>query len=306
MKTKVLKYLSAGKDYKIHAKIWIPDNGEQIKGVVQIAHGMSEHIGRYEEFASFLTENNYIVCGNDHRSHGDSTNGTYGYFAEKDGYKLLIADMRKLHLIVKKKFPGAKCFLLGHSMGSFLARIYCTRFGNQLDGVLFSGTGNNGGEIKAAMLFCRLFKKVCGSKARGVLFSKALTKSNNHKIKRRKSQSDWLTRDDEIINRLSRDKKFGFMFSYGAYLDLFHMVSAVSNKKWAKSYPKALPTYIFSGDKDPIGNYGKAPKLVCERLLAENVGDVTLKLYKDGRHEMLNEINRQEVYSDILNWLKKH
>lgn len=276
-----------------------------IKAILQISHGMCEYIGRYEDFASFLCENGILVCGNDHLGHGSAAleSGSLGYFAKKDGWRFLPADVRKLTILMKKRYPDIPYFLLGHSMGSFVARIYLEKYGELLDGAILMGTS---GKNPLASLGIRLAERTIrtrGEKYQSEFLTRQSTGNYNKRFREEKDDQSWLTKDEAIRKQYAADPLCNFRFTASAHRDLFTLLREVSREEWAHRIPKNLPILLTSGDKDPVGNYGKGVKEVYERLQRAGVRDVTLKLYKDDRHEILNETDRDTVYRDILDFI---
>ena len=244
------------------AKIWQPDF--QAQGIVQISHGMCEYIDRYAGFAEFLTENGFIVCANNHLGHGASaaSQKQLGYFAKRGGEKFLVDDLHTLTNMMKIKYPDLPILLFGHSMGSFIARNYVTKYGKELSAVIFCGTSGA-----------------------------------------RRTKFDWLSRDEKVVDQYLADPYCDFTFTASAFEDLFTLLLQCSDPEWFSTYPKTLPTLLISGDMDPVGDYGKGVSYVYKTLISAGVRDVRMKLYEGARHELLNEINRQEVYEDILQWI---
>ena len=292
---------AANGEHKIYAAIWEPE--KTVKGVFQISHGMNEYAGRYGEFAEYLTDKGFAVCANDHAGHGKSINRTFGYFGKKNGWRHMADDMKKLYDLSAAEHGGAPYFLLGHSMGSYLARVYCAMYGDTLSGAIFSGTSDAPGLLPAARLLDRLAVQFGGAKSEGHFFNRLTSGSYNKKFKPNRTRSDWLTRDTEKVDAFLGDKRSQFMFTNSGYGDLFDMLSFISRKSWVESLPKELPVLLFSGGEDPLSGGGKGVYKIFKRLSAAGCADVSLKLYGQGRHEMLNELNRAEVYADVFNWV---
>ncbi len=289
--------------HKIRTLIWKEEELTPI-GVVQIAHGMAEHIGRYSDFASFLASNGFVVCGNDHLGHGKSVNDSseYGFFAEKDGHIRLVDDMHILTKIMKKKYPDIPYFLFGHSMGSLCARVYTTHFGSELNGAIYCGTA----EIPAAVgtlqpvvdMLCEKFNPRTKIEKMGELFNKIQCLG----IKNKASDLDWISRSAENQKKYADDELCGFTFTIGAYRDVFSLANESSSRVWASTVPKDLPILIISGALDPVGLNGKGVLSVSDNLNMCGK-EPTVILYPGDRHEILNEDDKQLVYNDVLNWL---
>lgn len=298
-------YPSADGITQIHALKWVPI--EKIKAIVQIAHGMSEHIYRYNEFAEYLASNGYIVCGNDHLGHGQSVSSSdkYGYFSKENGWQNLIEDMYTLNKIMEEDYKELPYIILGHSMGSFLAREYTAIYGDKLTAAIYGGT--SGGSIFIDLIIKSCQKQIAakGELAKGTDIDKLAFGKYNKKAYPRHSDYDWLSRDTDEVDKYIADPLCGIVFTYGGFLDLFNLLKQVSGKKWASQIAQELPIYIFSGNMDPVGNYSHGVVKVADWLTSTSHRNVIVKFYEDGRHEMLNEINKKFVYKDTLKWLDK-
>ncbi len=282
--------------------IYTPPKGA--RAALQIVHGMSEFIERYEEFADFLCANGVAVFGCDHIGHGNSVKKSEdkGYFFTPNGWRDMIADCRTMMNIGKNSFPQLPYIMLGHSMGSFVVRAAAVKFGSKIDAAIFSGTGTGMPALTAQLAFLETMAAAKGGRYRSKLADDlAFGKYNSH-IAEPKTQSDWLTHDhDKIIEFLS-DEKYVDMFTLNGFINLAKLSSYVNRDEWYVALRKDMPILMFSGSEDPVGNWGEGVKEVYEKLLACGC-NVSLKLYEDGRHEMLNEIQRQQVYKDVLDWI---
>lgn len=271
------------------------------RAILQISHGMCEYIERYAEFADALCARGILVCGSDHLGHGKAAmkQGTLGYFAAKDGWKLLPEDLHQLTNQMKKEYPNTPYFLLGHSMGSFVARAYLSRYGNELNGAILMGT--SGGNVFAGLgiFLANRIIRMKGEMYQSPLLNQLSSGLNNQRFLEEQDKHSWLTRDSSLRELYGKDPLCNFVFTAAGFRDLFALLRHVSSSQWADTVPKGLPILLTSGDDDPIGNYGKGVRKVKRRLDNANVRDVTLKLYEKGRHEILNEINRKTVYEDI-------
>ena len=289
----------------VAARIYVPRDKE-IKGVLQIAHGMKDHVERYEVLAEALTKEGYVVAGNDHIGHGRTAKdkSDLGFFAEKDSVDIILHDLHTMNKILRNKFPSFTPVILGHSMGSFLSRLYVNKYPHTVAGHIIHGTGGPMGIIlplgKALVNTVMLFK---GKRGYSKLIANMAFMGYNSKFPKSEGECAWLTRDTERVNGSDRNEYTTFPFTVSAYRDLFQMVGLSNSKKWFDSYPKDIPTLVMSGDMDPVGNYGKGPSYVYKHLLMSGTSSVTLKLYEGARHELFNETCRNEVFSDITNWL---
>lgn len=285
----------------IFSQMWI---GENPKALLQIAHGMAEHSERYDDFARFLASNGYVVFMNDHAGHGKSAE-TKGYFYDSNGWEHVIGDMKSLMDEVSDQFPDLPRFLMGHSMGSFLARSYITRYSG-LSGCVLSGTMGNNGALKAGMALAALQKKILGGRSQGKLLSKISTMGYNSRYDDYISDNAWLSTVDDVVEKYDQDEDCGFAFTAAGYYDMFSGAKEISSPEWPDMVPIDLPIFLLAGEEDPVGNYGKGVKEVYKSLLYSGHSDLQLKIYPGKRHEVLNEFNKEEAYSDILRWLNKH
>jgi len=298
-------FLSTNGKTRIHYVTYQPD--EAVKGVVQLTHGMCEHIGRYEKFALFLAENGYAVYGHDHLGHGQSvaSKEDLGYFGEQDGWKYLVDDLYEMTKIISREYPNRPIFLFGHSMGSFISRLYFAKYGEKLSGIILSGTSGSNPLTGIGLSVVGIWRKTKGDRYRSKTLKKMVFGDYNKRFTSPRTPNDWLSRDPSVVDAYNRDPFSTFIFTVGGFRDLLTMLQKISDKSWASSVPKNIPMFLLSGDMDPVGSYGKGVMEVHDRLLDAGVDEVKIKLYPDGRHEMLNELNRQEVYADILAWLSE-
>lgn len=301
------EFLSVNQKNKIAYYIWSPQEGP-VKGIVQISHGMCEYVFRYNDFANFLCDHGFIVCGNDHLGHGASVlpGDPMGFFDYEGGHNLLSQDLKILTDIMKARYGNLPYFLLGHSMGSFVARDYMSKFAFGLDGVILSGTAGPNPLIDLGISIAESQISSKGPKAKSAKLDKLFFSGYNKRIRTPRTKFDWLSRDEEAVEKYMQDPWCGFLFTTTGFRDEATLLKKVNHSLWAKTIPVTLPVFIFSGDQDPVGGYGKGVAKVYRQLLRAGVKDVTLKLYEGGRHEMLNETNRQEVYMDVLDWLNLH
>lgn len=291
------RYPSATGLCDIRYRMWIPEDPQ---AALQITHGMAEYIDRYDEFASFFAENGVLVYGNDIVSHGKSISSGMpkGYFGEQSGWDAVVQDMRTLRDLVKNEFKGIPFILLGHSMGSFLARTYAGRDGADFDAFIFSGTAGANPVLAIGKLIAKSEIKKTGGKVPSITLFNMSFGSYNKAFQPNRTTNDWLSRDEAKVDLYVADENCGFPFTAHAMLDVFTGLSEISNEKWAARVPKR-PILMLSGAKDPVGNSGKGVKQVYGWLVKTG-HEAELKLYENGRHEMLNEINRKDVYGDIL------
>ncbi|OCL26199.1 alpha/beta hydrolase [Orenia metallireducens] len=285
---------------------WSAENKQKVRGIVQIAHGMAEHAGRYEEFAKELVNSGYIVYANDHRGHGRTAANLeeLGYFADKEGWTLVIKDMYQLTVMIRSKYPQIPIFLFGHSMGSLLARTYIMEYGQEIDGVILSGTSGRKGILgEIGIIIAKLEVKLKEERARSYLLNKLSFASYNKAFKPNRTPFDWLSRDQREVDKYIQDEFCGVVSTASFYNDLLTGLKEVNKLENIKKVPDYLPIYIISGKEDPVGAYGRGVLQVYQDYKKVELRDLTYKLYEGSRHEILKEINREEVFKDILVWL---
>lgn len=301
---------SATKLGDLYVKQWAPDG--DVRAIVQITHGMAEHIERYRAFAEFLNGCGILVTGFDLPGHGKSVgkDGTKGYFADEDGWGKTIEDMRTLLIKTRSEYENVKYVMFGHSMGSFLARTYASRCGSDpdadadadADAYIFCGTAGRNPALTAAKLIAKYEIKKHGARMPSKTLDSLSFGSYNKAFAPNRTAFDWLSRDEEQVDRYVKDENCGYVFTAGGFKDLFDGLSEISNKEWAKRVSKK-PILIISGERDPLNGTGKGVKEVAA-WLSETGHDVTFKLYPDCRHELLNEMNAAEVNGDILKFIE--
>lgn len=290
---------------KIHVTEWIPEG--DIRAVLQICHGMCEFIGRYDNFAEFLNSHGYYVVGNDHLGHGESVvnDEDHGYFADPGGNECVISDIHTLRTITQEKYPHVPYFLLGHSMGSFLARQYICLHGSGLTGAVIMGTGSQPGIVLNLGIFlCRLSALFHGQHYRSRFINNLAFGGYNKSFEPARTSCDWLTRDQQIVDAYLDHPWCTFMFTVNAYRHMFRGIRFAQNPSNISRIPKDLPLLVTSGAEDPVGNFGKGVRQVYDTYLEAGLRDVTLTLYDNDRHEILNETDRDKVYSDLLAWME--
>ena len=278
------------------------------KGIVQIAHGIGEHARRYKPIAELLQKQGYEVYANDHRIHGRSTESIdlLGIYDGDNFFDAAVEDMRELSKIIKKEHPSEKIILFGHSMGSFLSRDYVTKYGEDIKVLILSGTASF---IKGlgflGLTSANMIKLIKGKKNPNKILKSIFFTNFNKTFKPNRTLVDWISRDKEQVDIYCSDPYRIEDFSTSVYIDLIKGNKKVNEIHTFKATPKNLPIYIFSGDKDPVGEMGKGVQKVANQYVKSGISDLTLKLYRNGRHEMLSEINKTEVEQDLLNWLNE-
>lgn len=289
---------------ELDARVWLPDG--QPKAVVQLVHGMAEHIDRYDEPARYLAGRGYVVVGHTHLGHGPKA-AVKGFFARENGWQHLIDDVHALRQRMQAEYPGLPYFLLGHSMGSFITRCYLPEYAGGLAGCVLSGTGRfDNATITAGLVVSTLVCLLGGAEKPSALIDKLGFSSSNKPFEPARTPFDWLSRDGDKVDQYIADPSCGFPFTGAGYRDFFRGLKQMMDDSRLQGIPKNLPLLLFSGDHDPVGDMGEGVKKVADTFRQAGLQDVTLKLYEGGRHEMFNELNRDEVYADLAEWLNAH
>lgn len=297
-------FLSANGITNIHCRMWSPEGDP--RGVVQIVHGVAEHIGRYHDFAAFLTEHGFVAVGDDHLGHGLSVNNEseIGWFAEKDGWNLIVKDEKTLRDMMREKYPGVPLILLGHSMGSFMARTYIGYYPDDFDLCILSGTGHTPGAVcRAGRMIARREIRRHGSKYRSATLQNMAFGSYLKGIENPIGPHDWICRDEKVIQAYEADPLSGFDGTAELMYEMMVGLEMIGNNSHNMKIKKDLPILMISGDADPVGGWEKGVRTVFNRFKSIGMQDVTIKIYPGMRHEVLNEIGKQEVWDDVLSWI---
>ena len=301
-----LSFPSSDGIHTIHACEWVPEG--QPKGVVQLVHGVAEYAARYDHVARTLCDHGYLVCGEDHLGHGKTAKpDEYGWFADRNGWDLITADVRGLRQLQNEKYPGLPYFMVGHSMGSFLTRTYLCRYPGEVSGAVLSGTGQESAfNVRMGKLLSSLICKCKGSRYVSPLLDSLSLGGYNKKFKPNRTSADWISRDEQVVDTYLKDPLCSFKPTAGMFHDMMGGLQYISSPKALAQMDKTTPIYIFSGDQDPVGAMGRGVKKVHGYFDAHGVRDLTLKLYPGGRHEMFNELNGDQVKADLVAWLDQH
>lgn len=279
-----------------------PKDGD-IRGIIQIVHGMAEHTDRYIEAAEYFADNGYAVIMHDHAGHGKSVkdDSMLGFFCEKDGYKRLVEDVKSVSELAKKLWQGKKIILWGHSMGSFISRNYIATFAGNVDGAVICGTSGKNPGAPAGMLVAEMIGKIKGPMHKSKFIDKLAFGTYNKKFDGN-TGFEWLSANKENVKKYVADPKCGFLFTASAYRDLFAVLESVSGDEWYNDVPKSMKIRLIAGSDDPVGNYGKGVREVYEKLVATEHKNVSIRLFDGMRHEIHNEEKRFDVYRDIIDF----
>jgi alpha-beta hydrolase superfamily lysophospholipase len=298
-------FLISHSDLQVQAYRWLPA-GKPV-AIIQIAHGMQEYALRYEHFAEWMNAKGIAVYTNDHIGHGLSakSEAELGHFPRKDDWQRQVDLLHQLTLKIKAMSPGLPVFILGHSMGSVLVQTYMIRYGKEVDGYVLSGVIQQPLLMaNIGILLVRLLSMIFGPEDRSKLIVSLGYGSYYKKFKPYRTKCDWLSRDDRIVDEYLASPLCGKRLTNMFYYNFFHGFKFIARRKNLAQIPSGKPVLIISGQDDPAGFSGKAPKKIQQLLTKYAGANVDLKLYPGGRHEILNEINREEVYCDVLGWIR--
>lgn len=304
MKKEEFYYDSRDGINKIHAVCWIPDG--EIIGILQLVHGMAEYIERYDEFATFMAEKGILVVGNDHLGHGKSIKNAddKGFFCENDPVTVVVRDMHRLKKLTQEKYPGKKYMFLGHSLGSLLLRNYIFKYGKGIDGAIVMGTASHSAvELKSGILLLKIMMLIKGSHYRSTFADKLVAGNSNKSIANPRTEFDWLCKDTDKVDQYVADENCGFLFTLNGEYTVAESVNRLNNKKELNKMPKDLPVLFVSGSEDPVGNFGKGVNRAYKQFIDAGMKKTSIKLYEGLRHEPLNEVSRQEVFSDMYDFV---
>lgn len=307
---KFLNYFLADDETKIYYFKWLPD--EEIKGIMLIAHGMAEHSERYDDFADFLNRNGFAVFANDQRGHGKTAGSTdkVGFVSHENGWKIMVNDFLKMKKEAKKQYPDVPLFAIGHSMGTFILRDIVLTGNNassDLKGIILSGTGCGlglMGQIGKLIFKSEISKK--GASGKSQLLHNMSFGKYNKSFRPNRTEFDWLSTNNENVDKYIKDPYCGTVFSASFFRDLAHGIEKVNNFKNIKNVSKNVPILLISGENDPVGNFTKGVKRVYRDYTRVGVSDIKMKFYEGFRHEILNEAGKEKVYQDIFDWILEH
>ncbi|HJA94789.1 MAG TPA: lysophospholipase, partial [Candidatus Eisenbergiella merdipullorum] len=303
-KKREFDYPSADGKTRVHAVEWRPDGDPAC--ILQIIHGMAEYVDRYDPFASYLAERGVLVTGHDHLGHGMSVgeDHPYGYFCHANAPDVLMEDVHTLRMYQQKRGPELPYLMLGHSMGSFILRNYLCRYKEGLAGALIMGTGMQPKRLlDLSLALVRILSILQGEKHKSGLVNALAFGSYDRKIPYPSSPMDWLSRDKKEVEKYIADPLCGFTFTLNGFQTLFTLIRRLHDTERLEGMPKQLPVRFLSGEMDPVGDYGKAVRQVYDSFLAAGMKNVSMKLYENDRHELINEADRKEVWIDLYEWI---
>lgn len=303
MKKEEFYYKSADKETMIHAVRWIPE--EEPKAIIQISHGVTEYILRYEELAQYLTKRGYLVIGNDDLGHGDSINKYPMYFGPEGSWFIASSDIHTCLVLSKEKYNHLPCYILGFSLGSFLARTNLINYPEDYDGTILLGTGQQSKlAISLGLIMAKKMAKKMGDTKTGEEIDNLTYDSYNKKFTPIKTKFDWLCANEDAIEEYMNDKKRGDSFTAGLFRELLLGMKYAGDNSNISKMRKDIPILLLSGEQDPVGEFGKGVIRLNKKFNKMGINDVSMKLYPNMRHDILHEKEYQKVYTDIDYWLK--
>ena len=329
MKKREFYYPSADGRTKIHAVEWRPDGNPVC--ALQIVHGMAEYADRYDPIARYFAERGILVTGHDHLGHGKSVgeDHPYGYFCHENAPDVLVEDVHalRMHILkehaLKEHTPAERTsaaqkgpqqenmtripyLMLGHSMGSFVLRNYLCRYGEGLSGAVIMGTGMQSERLlKTSLGLVRVLTALQGEKHKSGLVNALAFGSYNRRISHPVSAMDWLSRDPQEVAKYNADPLCGFTFTLNGFATLFTLIQRLHDDRRLEGMPRHLPVRFVAGEMDPVGNYGRAVRQVYDSCLQLGMRDVSMKLYENDRHELVNEADRELVWKELYEWIVK-
>lgn len=309
--TSRIGFLSHDGKTPIKACLWMPRKGSDTspRGIIQIVHGMAEHIERYDDFASHLARQGYVVCGHDHIGHGKSVDdpASWGCLPAQGGKETLIEDMHELRRTVAARFSRQTPYvLLGHSMGSFIVRCYLARYGEGVAAVVLSGTGQQSALLsRFGNVMARRTASSKGQDHKSQFLHNLGAGAFAKKMESPRTEFDWISTDEEVVDAYVADEACGVMFSAGGYATLTDLTGEMVKTSCVESVPKSIPILFVSGALDVVSENGKGVLKAAEMFRRAGVRDVDVKLFEGMRHEILNERGKDEVYAYILQWIEE-
>ena len=299
----VYRTMSDGASVAVYT--WLPE--QPPKAVLHIVHGMAEHASRYDDFAKTACKRGFAVVASDHRGHGKTgtKSGLMGYLADGDGFRRVVDDQKEINASIQKQYPELPVVIIGHSFGSFVTQEYIGRYGTTVKAAVLIGSAGPNPNVSLASVLANLNCTFKGRKSAAKFMNTLVFGSYNNRIKNPHSVFDWLSRDEKEVKKYIDDEYCGFVCTAGFFQDFMRGLKRLHTQELLKGIPVDLPVLITAGLEDPVSNGGKTLKTLYR--MYQNIGmqDVTLKLYENARHEILNETNKEEVKANILSWIEK-
>lgn len=304
-------YFTDEQGIRLYAEQWHPSM-KAVKGIVQIAHGMREYTGYYSEFCKVLAEAGYGTVIHDARGHGRTAGKPYSEEFIKNsgdtgenGVNRMVDDLAQLTDYIRRQNPGVPVFLLGHSMGSVLSRLYVSRYGERIDGLIYSGT-TGPADAKRSSLLLKTAEQEShkfGRHATAIETPKLLFGHFNDRFEPIKTGYEYMSRDETMVKEANLSPYAAISYRCGFYVDFIRAMREMDLPEHVEQIPKNLPIFSVSGDMDPFGDYGEGVRSLFALYHAHGLTNASITVYKGGRHEMLRETNRREVFVDIIDWL---
>lgn len=296
-------WLDASDRSRLYVYHWYPTNIP--KAVVMLSHGMAEHGGRYQRFGEALSEAGFALYVTDQRGHGKTAaHGVLGHYADDHGWSKVVGDLASLSQYIKQKHPGLPLFLMGHSMGSYIAQAYLLHHSGSLQGAILSGSNYQPVSLyRSASAIARIERWRQGGTGRSALIEWLSFGAFNKKFKPTRTLFDWLSRDAAEVDRYINDPLCGFRCTNQFWIDMLEGLQQISKPKNLAQIDPCLPLLIIGGECDPVSE-GKRLKDLADALSNAGIRSLQLKVYAQARHELLNETNRDEVTRDLLAWLE--
>jgi len=303
--TPLITEISTSNSQTIKVAAW---SCEAPKAVIHILHGMGEHKYRYQHFAEFLNKNGIQVYAHDHLGHGDSINeqSLVGHFGDNKGFKKVVKHVDTVQQHIKRQQPDLPNYLLGHSMGSFIAQSYLIHYPSSVNGLILSGSALTPRIlVRALSIVAKIEVLRLGSRGTSQLMNLLTFGSYNNAFKPNSTESDWLSRNESQVDKYIADERCGFICSCESWSQLAEALLEISDPALLEKIPTALPTLIISGDKDPVGGFGKYVKSLSKLWQKTGHTHITTQLLSGARHEVLNETDKELTYNLLLQWIKE-
>lgn len=311
MQTTTLSYPSHDNALTIRALVWEPDDAARPdfspRAVVQIVHGMSEHVERYAPFAEFLVGRGFVVCANDHVGHGKTAGERdLGHMPLANGADVLVEDVHALREKVCERYPHARHVMFGHSMGSFVTRVYLTRHADGLSAAIMCGTGQQPRiQAVAGRVITRLIAQIRGERHVSRFVDSLGAGAYGRAIKDARTDVDWISSDPDVVDEYIADPLCGQPFTVGAYATLASLVADATDARLARRVPKDLPLLFVAGAEDPVGDCGRGVARAVDEYRNAGVRLVEMGIYPGARHEILNEPCHEAVWHDVEEFLAR-